>query len=164
MAKFKFEFDGLEDYLKQLDDMDKSATGMIKRAVYDGAAVIADAIKGQISALPTNDGDFVPADLPIVGITERQKAGLIEGFGIAKMTNEGGFIGTKVGFDGYNSERTQRYPNGQPNAMIANAINSGTSRRPKTSFVTKAVKSAQGRAVSAMEARFDEDMKNLTGE
>lgn len=162
MANWKFE--GLTEYIKQLEDIGQSTTGMVKRAVYDGAAVVGAEIASAIQTLPENDGKFVPNGNPIVGVTREQKAGLLEGFGFAKMQDEGGYINTKAGFDGYNGERTKRYPNGQPNALIANAVNSGTSRRPKTSFINKAVNAAKGKAEAAMAARFDEDMKNLIKE
>ena len=67
----------------------------------------------------------------------------------------------KIGFDGYNSVQTKKYPNGQPNAMIAAAINSGTSRRKRTNFIYKAVNKSKQESLAAMKRQFDEDIKNL---
>lgn len=160
MAKFKFDGSGLEEYIKALDVISGKAQGMIKRAVYDGAKVVGDAFVSQIAMLPEHEG-YVAGDFPIKGITHAQKDGLLEGFGFAKMENNSGYINTKCGFEGYNSVHTAKYPNGQPNAMIANAVNSGTSRRPKTNFVGKAIKQSNEAAKSAMAARFDADMEKL---
>jgi len=164
MAKLTFQSNGIDTYIKFLDTIGKGSTGMIKRAVYDGAAVIGQSIANGINSLPTAKDQFIPSDLPITGITEAQKRGLLEGGGFAKMQNDNGYINTKWGFDGYNSVKTKKYPNGQPNALIANAVNSGTSRRPKTNFINKAVKSSKAAAEAAMSARFDEDMSELTKE
>lgn len=162
MARFKFDGSGLEEYIKALDVISGKAQGMIKRAVYDGAKVVGEAFVAQIGALPENKFEgYIAGDYPIIGITHAQKVGLLEGFGFAKMENNSGYINTKVGFEGYNSVVTKKYPNGQPNALIANAVNSGTSRRAKTNFVGKAIKQSNEAAKSAMAARFDADMEKL---
>lgn len=160
----KFSSDGIDEYISQMEKMHKSSEGMIKRAVYDGASVYGDAMIGAINSIPVSAFKFVYGDFPIVGITPEQKAGLLEGFGFAKMENKSGFINTKAGFDGYNSVHSKRYPKGQPNALIANAVNSGTSRRPKYGFVDKAIRSARDGIMSAMSKRFDEDTKEMIQE
>ena len=151
----KFVFDGIEQYIKELDALNIGRTGMIKLAVYDGAAVVVKSIADAIDALPEGSTSFVPPGGTITGINAAQRAGLREGLGLAKMKNENGFINTKVGFDGYNGYHTRAYPNGQPNALIARALESGTSMRPKTRFVSKAVSSCKDAAEQAMAARFD---------
>ena len=161
MAKFTFEFVGLEDYLKKLDTLGVKSTGFIKRAVYDGAAVVGRAMRSQIESLPVNNGRYVPGNGKIIGVSERQKQGLLNGLGFTKMSTEGGVVYTKLGFDGYNSEKTKKYPNGQPNALIANAVNSGTSKRPKNKFVNRAVKASKNESVTAMSKRFDFDIEEF---
>lgn len=157
----KFECPGVQQYIAQIEAMRKDSTGLIKRAVWEGAHVLADAIDSAIDGIPTNSGKFIPGDAQIVGLSAEQKAGLHEGLGVAKMQNESGYINTRVGFDGYNSVKTRQHPGGQPNALIARSVESGTSRRPKTRFVSKAVKAAKERAEKAMADRLDEDIKNL---
>lgn len=160
----KFSSDGIDEYISQMEKMHKSSEGMIKRAVYDGASVYGDAMISAINSIPVSAFKFVYGDFPIVGITPEQKAGLLEGFGFAKMENKSGFIHTKAGFDGYNSVHSKRYPNGQPNALIANAVNSGTSRRPKYGFVDKAIRSSRDGIMSAMSKRFDDDTNEMIQE
>lgn len=152
---------GFEAYEKQLREMHKSADGLIKRAVYDGAAVVVEEVEKAIESLPTHRVFYTKGML--YGVTREQKAGLLEGLGLSKMKNEDGFINTKLGFDGYNSVKTKKFPKGQPNALIARAVESGTSQRPKTRFVTNACKAAEDRAEKAMEARIDADLKNMEG-
>lgn len=157
MASLKMQ--GLDEYIQKLEKV-KNAEAMIKRAVYDGAAVVAKSVSAAIDQIPENSGEYVPGDGAITGISRDQKRGLKEGLGLAKMQNDSGFINTKIGFDGYNSVRTKKYPNGQPNSLIARAIESGTSRRPKYRFVAKATSQAAAAAEKAMADRLDQDLKN----
>ena len=160
MATFVFE--GINEYATQLKKLDDKAEGMIKRAVYDGAAKVIEAFVAEISALPVSKNRYRKTELPLIGVTETQKRGLLEGLGLATMQNDNGFINTKIGFDGYNGVRSRKYPNGQPNALIANAVNSGSSVRKKIPFITRATKAAIGPCKLAMMMRFNEDTKNMT--
>ena len=51
---------------------------------------------------------------------------------------------------------TRKYPHGQPNALIARAVISGTSFRKKNNFVGRAVKAVKAEAENQMRAAFDE--------
>lgn len=157
MASIKMQ--GIDEYIAKLEKI-KNPDGLIKRAVYDGAAVLAEAVRKSIDSIPENDGKYVPGNAMIQGLSAAQKQGLREGLGIAHMQNENGYINTKIGFDGYNSVRTKKYPKGQPNALIARAIESGTSRRAKYRFVSRATNSAKAAAIQAMSERMDQDLKN----
>ena len=157
----QFQFQGLDEYLQILSQMEGKTHGLIKRAVYDGAAVVADAVATAIDKLPERDGYAKPDELPLSGITADQKRGLKEGLGLTKIADENGYINTKLGFDGYNSVKSKKFPNGQPNALIARSINSGSSVRKKNPFVNNAVRSVQTKAEQAMAARFDADLSQI---
>lgn len=159
MATFTFE--GINEYATKLGKISDKAEGMIKRAVYDGAGVVLQAAIAEIEALPVVENRYNVTKLPMQGVTETQKRGLIAGIGLAKMVNDNGFINTKLGFDGYNAVRTNKYPNGQPNALIARAVNSGSSVRVKNPFINRAVRAAKAKAEAAMAARFDADTTNM---
>lgn len=161
MAKITLQ--GFDEYTKQLQTLDKQADGMIKRAVYEGASVLLDAVEKATQALPTQENVYVYNGQQIQTITPEQKKGLLEGLGVAKMRNDNGFVNTKIGFDGYNSVKTKKYPKGQPNSLIARAVESGSSIRPKTRFVTNAVKPVADKAEKAMAESIDRDLKNATG-
>lgn len=156
-----FVFQGINEYATRLKKLDDKAEGMIKRAVYDGAGVVLQAAIAEISTLPVIENRYNVTKLPMRGVTETQKRGLIEGVGLAKMQNQSGFINTKLGFDGYNGVRNGKYPNGQPNALIAQSVNSGSSVRVKNPFINRAVKAAKADAEAAMAARFDADTTNM---
>ena len=160
MATFKFE--GLDGYITQLREISDAARGCIKRAVFDGAAVVAKAVEDEIRALPENDHDYLYEwELPAQGVSKEQKRGLLEGMGLAKMQDDNGYINTKLGFDGYNDVKTKRYPNGQPNALIARSIESGSSIRRKNPFVTRGTKASKEKAEAAMASRLDADIQEI---
>ena len=152
----RLEFVGIDEYLDKLRELGDAANGLCKRALYDGAAVLADAVRAEVETLTTTD-KYGDPQLPL----EMEKQGLLEGLGIAKMKDENGVISTRVDFDGYNRLKSRKYPNGHPNSMIARAINSGTSRRPKNPFMSRAVKKAREKANTAMSARLDADIKEI---
>ena len=152
----RIEFTGIDEYFKKLDRLGDKATGVCKRALYDGAAVLADAVRTEVEALPTTDRNGDPQQ-----ILEYEKQGLLEGMGIAKMRDDGGKISTRVDFDGYNRLRSKAYPNGHPNSMIARAINSGTSKRPKNPFMNRAIRKGRAKSEAAMAARMDADINEI---
>lgn len=160
----KLEMRGLDEYIQKLQNLGRSSTGTIKQAVYVGAGIVAAEIDAAIDQIPDNNGRFVPAELPIVGLSPAQKKGLHEGLGLAKMQDDDGFINTKVGFDGYNGVVTKKFPKGQPNALIARAVESGTSRRPKYRFVAKAISKARKKAEEAMAAEMDKAINKIMEE
>ena len=158
MAKMKFQ--GLEEYENRLLKLEKLSKEMIGEAVYDGAGIVADAVKSAISQIPIDERHVKPGEM-LNGITKKQKAGLIDGFGIAPMKDENGYLHVKLGFAGYNSVVTKNYPNGQPNSIIARSVNSGSSFRQRNPFVDNAVKSAKSQAEQAMIKKFDEKLKDV---
>lgn len=134
---------GIDEYianLQKLHDLDENDYG---RAIFLGAGAVADAIAASIEAISYSN------------IRYDQKQGLKEGLGIAKMRNDGGLFNVKIGFDGYNKHKTEKYPNGQPNAMIARAIEKGTSFREPHKFVDPAVRKSKAHAEELMAKEID---------
>lgn len=153
-----FQFGGINTYIKQLDKLYAvTKDAIIGKTVYAGAAVVANRLRAATEALPEgreNEAIFGT-------VTPAQKRGLLEGFGISRMRDDDGFVNVKLGFDGYNSVKTKKYPNGQPNALIARAVNSGTTFRKKTRFVDKAVNSAKKAAEAAMDAACNREIEKI---
>ena len=145
----KFEFKGIDTYIKQLNELQLAAKStIIGKTVYAGAAVVADKVRAAIQALP--EGKESDAD-----------TGLLDGFGISPMETEDGYTHVKLGFDGYNSVKTKKYPNGQPNVLIARVVNSGTSFRKKTKFVDKAVTASRKAAEKAMDETCNREIEKV---
>lgn len=152
----KIEFIGIDEYFDRLNRLGDKTTGLCKRALYDGAAVLADAVRAEVQGLPTTDRNGSPDK-----VLSYEKAGLLAGLGIANMKETSNGVSTRVDFDGYNSLKSKAYPGGHPNSMVARAICSGTSMRQKNPFMARAVRKAKDKANSAMAARMDEDIKNI---
>ena len=122
MARIRFR--GLEEYELKLSKLASGTKEAAGKAIYAGAKIITDKIRENIQTLPAQPDSYGliayrnkwPAPL-----TETAKRGLLEGLGITPMEDDNGFYNVKIGFDGYNLIKTKKYPNGQPNAMIARA-------------------------------------------
>ena len=150
----KLQFKGLDEYEKQLLKLKDVSRECIGQAIYKGAGVVADAVKANIESLPI-DTRHVKDGQMLTGITETQKQGLRDGFGISKMENENGYVHVKLGFAGYNGSVTRKYPNGQPNSVIARSVNSGSSFRQRIPFVDNAVNSSKSACEQTMVNTFD---------
>lgn len=163
MATLKMQ--GLEEYERMLSNLSSFETisAVCGVTIYTGAEIIADAIKSGIESLPIVDHRKLGSEGDkLRGITSLQKKGLIESFGISPMAHKDGYYNVKLGFDGYNDVKTNDFPGGQPNSMIARSVNSGTSFREKIPFVDRAVKGSKKKAEEAMVKKAESEFKKLT--
>lgn len=161
----KYQWTGLEEYAEKLAKLGDNAEKVCRTAVYEMAKVVADQVKENIKALPSvPDSENIKAwkKGEKARLTAGQKKGLIESFGISSMQNRNGYIHVKLGFDGYNDVRTNSYPDGQPNAMIARSCESGGSYMDKIPFVRPAVRQTKDEAVRRARATIDESIDTET--
>lgn len=140
---------GLREYENRLLKLENLTREILGEAIYEGAGLVADAVKSSIESIPI-DERYVTGGATLYGITPEQKAGLRDGFGIARMRDDNGFLNVKLGFDGYNSQVTKKYPGGQPNSLIARSVNAGTSFRQRIPFIDNAVNQTKGAAEQKM--------------
>ena len=156
MSAIKVE--GMEEYLRLLDLNYKQLERMCGRSLYPGAKVIANDCKKRLQNLRTDDtyaayhGGFKR------GLTRRQKTGLIESLGIAKIRRKGGGFDVKLGFDGYNDVVTDRWPKGQPNMMIARSVNKGTSFMEAQPFMDQCIEAKRAEVEEAIEQQFYKEL------
>jgi HK97 gp10 family phage protein len=159
VARFKVS-PNLEKYEKKLSKLGDKARPMIEKAVKEGANPVADAVRAGLNGIPVDDGYRKKGEIRS-GLRSVQKAGLSASLGVAPIRNDGGFINVKVGFDGYNNMHTKQYPNGQPNAMIARSIESGTSIMQAHPFVGPAVSKSRKQAEKIMEQSIDKSISEI---
>ena len=152
MAKLKLQ--GLEEYENKLLKLQNLSREMIGEAIYEGAGIVADAVKASIETIPIDDR-YVTGSATLYGITEAQKQGLRDGFGIARLHDDNGYLNVKLGFNGYNSQRSKSYPGGQPNSLIARSVNAGSSFRQRIPFVDNAVNQTRSAAEQKMKEKLD---------
>ena len=159
MATMKFK-DGA-DYLLRLEHLEEAAkTDLLGNVVYDGAKVVADFVKEESGGLPV-DNRRGSQDDPAGGPNQYQKKGLEKSFGIAPIRNDNGFVNVKLGFDGYNGLKTKRWPQGQPNQMIARSVERGTSWMKANPFMKRALRKARKQAQEAMASRLQSEIQKI---
>ena len=146
-------FDEMAAALSKLANQDE-IEGICKRGVFDAAGIVADATRSAIASLPTGNAT-------LHRVRAAQKRGQLDGLGIAAMTNEGGVINPHVGMDGYNQHKAAGFPNGQPNMMIARAVESGTSYGfPAMHPFSRAYRAAKGAAEKAMKSTVEKEIED----
>ena len=149
---------GMDEYLAKLGNLEFAAPGLVGQAIYEGAKVVADQVRAEIEALPTAESKrvAVPRDP-----TQVEKDGLLDGLGVAKKKNDSGYINVKIGMDGYNTDKTKKYPQGKPNAMIARSIESGSTVMKRNAFISRAVNKTKKEAEAAMQKVIEEGIEKI---
>lgn len=156
----KLEFEGISEYITSLERIAGKADGVAKKALYEGAAVVADEVRAAVNALPT-DEKWGTRTNPANGIRAEQKEALAAGLGLASFQKDGDMINTLLGFSGYSTYKTKKFPNGQPLALIARVAESGTSFTKKAPFFRKAVNKAKQRATAEMAKVFEDEINKM---
>lgn len=157
---------GTEEYALKLSRLGASTEAVAGKAIYAAADIVAGQIKRNLEGIPTvteaeNTKAYKTGGKS--GLTKRQKQGLMESFGIAKMQNDNGVYNVKLGFDGYNLVKTRKYQKGQPNQLIARVTEGGSSYMDKQPFIRPAVNQTKKSAQAAMQAVIEEETSKLMG-
>lgn len=160
MASFEFKIG--EEYAVKLSRYAAKSDEIAKKAIYTGAGMVADEIRKNIEALPEDEFRHLNTGETFKGIPKEQKIDILHGLGVTPIdVDRDGNHNAKIGFDGYGSMKTKKYPKGVPNALIARATESGSSVRNKTPFVRPAIKTIKKNAINAMEQVVDEETKKI---
>ena len=129
----KIEFKGYDKYAKQITRLGRAGVGIIKYSVYGAAGMVIDAIK---------------ANTPVYTGALRKSAIL------TNFENKEGFIYTSVQFVGYDEF-------GQPNAVAARVLESGSSTRPKHPFIRPAVNRVRSAAIKQIETNLNAKINQI---
>lgn len=163
MARFAVK--GVDEYALKLSKMGDSAKSIAGKAIYGAADVVADRVKDGIASLEAVHDKY---NLQSVRKKEKaklsiaQKKGLLDSFGITKMNRDAkGFYNVKLGFDGYNSVKTKKYPKGQPNQLIARVVENGSSHMDSQPFMRPAVNATRKAAREEMQRVIDEECAKI---
>lgn len=151
-----------DEYLARLSKLDvMTRDKVVGPAIYTAAEIVADEIRDQLNKIPTDEG-FGTRDDPAKGPKKVQKEGMARSLGIASMQEDSkGFVNVKIGFDGYNSVKTKRWPKGQPNQMVARSVERGTSWMKGHKFVKKAVAATNKQAVARIKQKVDQSIETI---
>lgn len=155
---------GTEEYALKLSKLGKNSEAVAGKAIYEAAGIVADAVKVNLKALPAvNDVENIKAYRAgrKSQLSIKQKEGLVQAFGITKISNDKGYYNVKLGFDGYNGIKTKKYPKGQPNQLIARVVESGSTYMDKTPFVRPALNASRAEALQKMQEVIDQEMNKI---
>lgn len=160
----RLDIDGTDEFLSELGRLETGTDDIAKMAIYEGAKVLADEIKSNLKALPTDDPDrMLQGNDKYTSLTTHEKERLLNGFGIAKIRGnsvEGHH--TAIGFHGYGDFKTKKYPKGVPNQLIARSVESGSSVRQKHPFVRPAINKVKKEVVEKMGETIELEIKKIT--
>lgn len=160
MAKIAFR--GTNEFMLMLSRMEANTQAIAEKAVYEAAGLVADEIRNNLEALPEDKFRMLGTGEQFMGVPRVQKQDLLDSLGIAPIGEEApGTYGTKIGFDGYGSYATKKYPNGLPNQLLARSIESGSSVRNATPFVEPAVQGKKNEAIRKMQEIIDRECKKV---
>lgn len=163
MAKLKWGKE-LEKYASWLAMLGEKEAEVCGKTIYEMANIAADEVKNKLNGLHAiSDAEGIKRYKKgeRAELTYKAKQGLIDSFGISRLQNDGGFRNVKLGFDGYNTVRTEAYPKGQPNILIARSVESGTYFMDKQPFMRPAIKAAKSKCLKKAQETFDKEVKKI---
>lgn len=153
---YKLEVTGLDELMKAMEKVGKSAEKAASRGLYKGAGSVADSIRKEANSIKTEKFKYAKDGKQRLPSPE-EKAAVVGASGISKFRKNGLYINTSVGYQksGYaNIGGTQK-----PVALIANSINHGTSFMKKQPFFRKA--KSQSKAIAIIEAEVEKEAEEL---
>lgn len=150
-----------DDYLFRISKLEASLQDEVcGEAIHGAAAIVADAVRSEINSLPTDESYGTNMN-PTRGPKRLQVDGLLKSLGIAKMRDDGGYYNVKIGFDGYNAIKSKRWPQGQPDQMVARSIERGTTWMKANPFMKRAVAKTRKAAIESMKKTVDEKIEDI---
>lgn len=137
MARIAFRAGG--DYALKLSKLSTNSEEIAKKAIYEGAKIVADQIKANLEGV----------------LSEEATGDLIESFGVTPIERDkDGNWNAKIGFDGYDR-------NGVPNQLKARVLESGSSKQGKRPYIRPAVTKTRKKVLKKMEEVIDYEIKKL---
>lgn len=160
MAKMTFKAG--DEYALKLSRLAMGSEAIAKKALYAGAEIVADEIKKNLKKLPTEKFKRLKKGEAFSGLSELQKGDLETSFGVTPIKkSKDGYYNVKVGFDGYGSAPTGKYPKGVPNQLLARSVESGSSVRKRIPFVRPAVNATRKRVQEEMSRVVDDEIEKM---
>lgn len=158
-------FKKTDAYLLKLSKLGDATEEVAEKALKEGSYIVADQVRANLNKIPTISFGQAIADYrkkePSKGITAEAKAGLSSSFGITPMRKNGSDWDVHVGFDGYNSVVTKRFPHGQANSMVARSVEKGSSAVARHPFVAPAVSATKKKCIERMQQVIDEEFDKI---
>ena len=150
----RMQEDGLADIIKTIYSLEDQAEFVASMSLYDGAAVMADAINKEAKTIKTAPFHYAAVEGATTRLPspEEKEIVMAAGTGIAKFDKNGAEVNTSVGYRnaGYADLNGKK----KPIPLIVNSVNSGTSFMEKQPFFRQAVSRNRGKAQKAIEDKL----------
>ena len=145
---YTLKVEGMETITEMLSKAENAAPGIAAQALYKGAGVVADEISKGARGLQTADFRYANGWQRDPSPEEKEALVSAGAAGIAKFRTTGNSVDTAVGYSrsGYANVNGKQ----KPVAVIANAINSGTSFMRKQPFIRQALSQSKGKAAEVI--------------
>lgn len=163
----RMQIRGLDEYSSAISELGNKTEELTSQAIYNGADVMANAIRSKIESIPAVNENYNRRAYKKGyrgKLSEEQKKGLLNSLGIAKLEKSPTYKNVRIGFDGYNDIVTKKYPDGQPNQLIARVTESGTSYTKKQPFVRPAVNANKKAVEEKMAETFENGIERIMRE
>lgn len=158
MAKMTIK--GTDELELKLSQLGKMSTKIAKDVVMAGAQPVADEIRRGLQSLPVDELKQLKSGEKFNISPYGELKDLADSLGIAPPDVDGaGNVNTKIGFGGYGSYPTKKYPKGVPNKLVARSIESGSSVRQKKPFVRTAVNRSKKKSLEEMQKKCDKEIE-----
>jgi len=158
---YTLKVEGMEEITAMLAKAEGAAQGIAALALYDGAGVVADEISRGARGISTSPFRYAAGGRMRDPSPEERDALVSAGAaGIAKFRKTGNSVDTSVGYgrSGYASIKGKQ----KAVAVIANAINSGTSFMKKQPFIRQAINRSKDHATEVITQKVTQLVDEMT--
>ena len=158
---YTLKVEGMDNITAMLAKVEGAAQGIAALALYDGAGVVADEISRGARGISTSPFRYAAGGRMRDPSPEERDALVSAGAaGIAKFQKTGNSVNTSVGYgrSGYVSINGKT----KPAAVIANAINSGTSFMKKQPFIRQAINRSKDHATEVITQKVTQLVDEMT--
>ena len=161
---YTMKTEGLEEISEILTKLGERAGAAAAKGLYDGAGMMADALKSNAKAIRTAPFRWASSRRGEIRLPSPEEKEIVDQAeaGIAKFSGDGTEINTSVGYQ--NSGYATLKGKLRPVPVIVNAINSGTSFMRKQPFVRKTATKASPRVIAKMKDTIEKEWENTIGE
>lgn len=150
---------GLDELSDKLALAERAAQGIAKASLYEGAGVIASAMRQGLDQIETEPFRWATSDNKRLPSPEEKAAVLRAKFGIAKHAGSGAEVNTVVGIAG--SGYKKMVGRSTPVAVLLRSIQSGTSFMVAQPVVRKAINRAKGEASAKIAAEAEARLQQI---
>lgn len=158
-----------DDYIRQLEALGRDADRVARRALEESADILADTMRQNLEGLSEDirtsggkDYYFLTQNEFFAGVPSAEKETLLDHMVVSPTRiRQNGDYSVWIGFEGYDDVRTEAYPGGRPVPMLVNAIEHGTSQRPKQPFIKPAVRSTKDRVTARIQRIIEQETEKV---